>query len=378
MKKRILTVIIFVLCAVFAGCGAAEDAPEDAPVLEDCAIEHDAKYGNINVMVSIDDFQALGFGLGDSLDAAFSNGYTMEDVPYYNGYYVDIGDPEVIGYPGAETIQIAVNFGGDLWEAAGLSEKDTVTISLNKKGKYKSTQDAMDLQYSDDRADYKSDEVYGNFRAVRCGSIQPDTLYRSASPCDNEHGRAACVDDLCEAAGIRFIMDVSDSSEEIEEHIGGDDFDSDYFLPLYESDHVIPLDMNADYHSDEFAGKVAKGFISISQHEGPYLIHCLEGKDRTGFICALAESLAGAPYEEVVNDYMISYENYYGITEASDPEHYDASRTQNIDGMLTYLAGCEQEELPSANLSQGARKYLLNAGMSDEQIDAFLEKIANQ
>ncbi len=374
MKKRILTVIIFALCAVFAGCGAAEDAP----VLKDCAIEHDAKYGNINVMVSIDDFQALGFELGDSLDAAFSNGYTMEDVPYYNGYYVDIGDPEVIGYPGAETIQMAVTFGDDLWEKAGVSESDTVTISLNEKGKYKSTQDAMDLQYSDDRADFESDEVFCNFRAVRCGEIRQDTLYRSASPCDNEYGRAAYVDDLCEAAGIQYIMDLSDSSEEIKDHIGAEEYDSDYFLSLYESDNVIPLDMNANYHSDEFAGKVAEGFIAISQKEGPYLIHCVEGRDRTGFVCALAEALAGASYDEIVDDYMTTYENYYGITKASDPERYDAIKTLNIDGMLTYLAGCGAEELPSADLSQGARKYLLNAGMSDEQIDAFLEKIANQ
>jgi hypothetical protein len=299
----------------------------------------------------------------------------MEDLPYYNGFYVDIGDPEVIGYPGAETIQIAVNYGDDVWETAGVTEKDTVTISLAEKGKYKSIQDALDLQYSDERADYKSDEIFGNFRAVRCAEIRPDTLYRSASPCDNAHGRAGCVDDLCEAEGIQYIMDLSDSSEEIEDFIEEEDFDSDYFLPLYESDNVIPLDMNADYHSEEFARKVAEGFVAISEQVGPYLIHCVEGKDRTGFVCALAEALAGASYEEIVDDYMLSYENYYGITEEADPESYDAIKTLNIDGMLTYLAGCSAEELPSADLSAGARKYLRSAGMSDAQIDAFLKRI---
>jgi len=372
LKKQILIVMIIALCIVFAGCGAAKDAP----VLEDCAIEHDVKYGNINAMISIDDFHALGFEFGDSLNVAFSNGYKMEDLPYYNGFYVDIGDPEVIGYPGAETIQITVNYGEDPWETAGVTDKDTVTISLAEKGKYKSIQDALDLQYSDDRADYESDVVFGNFRAVRCAEIKPDTLYRSASPCDNKYGRATCVDDLCEAEGIQYIMNLSDSSEEIEDFIEEEDFDSDYFLPLYESDNVIPLDMNADYHSEEFARKVAEGFVAISEQEGPYLIHCVEGKDRTGFVCALAEALAGASYEEIVEDYMLTYENNYGITEESDPESYDAIKTLNIDGMLTYLAGCEAEELPSADLAAGARKYLRSAGMSDAQIDAFLERIA--
>lgn len=374
MNKQILTVMIIALCFAFAGCGAAKDAP----VLEDCAIEHDVQYGNINVMISIDDFHALGFEFGDSLNVAFSNGYTMEDLPYYNGFYVDIGDPEVIGYPGAETIQITVNYGEDPWETAGVTDKDTVTIRLAEKGKYKSIQDALDLQYSDDRADYESDEAFGNFRAVRCAEIKPDTLYRSASPCDNEYGRAACVDDLCEEAGIQYIMNLSDSSEEIKDFVEAEDFDSDYFLPLYESDNVIPLDMNADYHSEEFARKVAEGFIAMSEQEGPYLIHCVEGKDRTGFVCALAEALAGASYEKIVDDYMLSYENYYGITEESDPESYDAIKTLNIDGMLTYLAGCSAEELPSADLAAGARKYLRSAGMSDAQIDAFLERIVRK
>lgn len=372
MNKRILILMIITLCVVFAGCGAVKDAP----VLEDCAIEHDVKYGNINAMISVDDFHALGFEFGDSLNVAFSNGYTMEDLPYYNGFYVDIGDPEVIGYPGAETIQITVNYGEDPWETAGVTEKDTVTISLAEKGKYKSIQDALNLQYSNDRADFESDEAFGNFRAVRCAEIKPDTLYRSASPCDNEYGRAACVDDLCEEAGIQYIMNLSDSSKEIEEFVGEEDFDSDYFLPLYESDNVIPLDMNADYHSEEFARKVAEGFTAISQQEGPYLIHCVEGKDRTGFVCALAEALAGASYEEIVDDYMLTYENYYGITEESDPDSYEAIKTLNIDGMLTYLAGCSAEELPSADLAAGAREYLLYAGMRDAQIDAFLERIA--
>ena len=52
----------------------------------------------------------------------------------------------------------------------------------------------------------------------------------------------------------------------------------------------------------------------MTEHSGPCLIHCVEGKDRTGFVCALMLALAGASAQEIIDDYMITYYNYYGIT----------------------------------------------------------------
>ena len=58
----------------------------------------------------------------------------------------------------------------------------------------------------------------------------------------------------------------------------------------------------------------------MSKNEGPYYIHCVEGKDRTGFVCAVIEGLANATYEEIVDDYMKTYDNYYGVNESSNRE----------------------------------------------------------
>lgn len=49
------------------------------------------------------------------------------------------------------------------------------------------------------------------------------------------------------------------------------------------------------------------------ENDGPYLIHCKEGKDRTGILCTILESFAGASASEVIQDYMITYSNYYGV-----------------------------------------------------------------
>lgn len=46
-------------------------------------------------------------------------------------------------------------------------------------------------------------------------------------------------------------------------------------------------------------------FLSEQSHL-PALIHCTGGKDRTGFISALIQLLAGVPYETVIDDYLFS------------------------------------------------------------------------
>lgn len=48
-------------------------------------------------------------------------------------------------------------------------------------------------------------------------------------------------------------------------------------------------------------------------NERPYYIHCVEGKDRTGFVLAVLEGFASATYEEITSDFMKSYYNFYGF-----------------------------------------------------------------
>jgi protein tyrosine/serine phosphatase len=38
----------------------------------------------------------------------------------------------------------------------------------------------------------------------------------------------------------------------------------------------------------------------------PVLVHCSHGKDRTGLVCALVLSVAGASDEEILADYALS------------------------------------------------------------------------
>ena len=389
--RMIASGIAAALCILSASCAKKpEPAEESVPSVKGCALIHETEFGGVYIKMPIEEFNQLGFEYGDSVTVKFSNGYTMEDIPYYNGYYVDAGEQLLIAYPGYDYIKAAINYGEDLWEEASLQgvlggvpkpeplwvvanikEHDTADVYLNEHGKYKDIQTARDIHYTDERNDYPSDEVFANFRNFRMGNMKENILYRSASPCDNQHNRATYVDQLIQDAGVNFILNLSDNDVKIERYLSADDFSSPYFQSLYEDGNVEAIALNMNYQSEEFAQKIVQGFNAMAESDGPYLVHCTEGKDRTGFVCMLIEALCGASYQEIADDYMKTYDNYYKINAEKDPERYRLILEKNLDAMLEYVIGDENADLKNTDLVKSAEAYLKNAGMSDEQISAF-------
>ena len=166
-----------------------------------------------------------------------------------------------------------------------------------------------------------SDEKFGNFRVVNVGNLKRDILYRSSSPVDNQHSRAAVVDKLINGK-VNTIINLSDDEAELAEHFNAADFNSPYAKSLYDRGSIIALSMNMSFKDNAFKQKLIAGLRFALNNDGPYLIHCVEGKDRTGFVCMIFEALAGATYEEIVNDYMITYDNYYDINKESNLSKY--------------------------------------------------------
>lgn len=346
-------------------------------ILQDYSVLQDTKFGGVFAKISIEDFNALGFEYGDSVDVLFSNGYELKDIPYYNGYYVDVGNPLVIGYPGYDYIKVGINYGDDLYLIAGLNENCTITITLNEKEKYKKEQLARDLHYSDEQGT-KTDAEFANFRVVNVGNLKENILYRSASPCDNQHNRAPVVDKLINRAGIQFIINLSDNAKDLANHINKEDFNSPYFLSLYNKENVLPLSMSAQFMSDEFSQKLIEGLNSISQNDSPFLIHCVEGKDRTGFVCMIIEALAGAKYNEIVDDYMLTYANYYNITKETDMERYNIIKEKNIDTMLKYISNINSNDiidLSTIDYEKNVTDFLISKGMTIEDIAKLKDKL---
>ena len=243
---------------------------------------------------------------------------------------------------------------------------------------------ALNLKYSKNREDYPSDEVFANFRSVKVGNIKEGILYRGASSIDNSMGRAKYVDKLISEVGVNFDVDLTDNDDKIKRHFSKKDFASYYFKSLYDSGKTVLLHMDTNYHEQKYHDRVVKAMIAMSKNEGPYYVHCVEGKNRTGFVLAVIEGLAGASYEEIVKDHMITFANYYGITEETDKEKYDILKARYIDSMLRYIAdddpwtGNGTIELSDLDWVNIMGRYLNKHGMSDEDIHNWYKNVTSQ
>lgn len=210
-------------------------------LVNNCSLVHETKSGGVYLSITINDFNKLEFE--DSVDIIFSNGYELLDLLYYNGYYVDINEPLLFGYPKYGYIKVSLKYGEDFWIIANLTLNDTTTILLNERAKYIRIQNAMNIYYGDEQGN-TPDIVFANFSNVKVGNIKENILYRSASPSDNVHKRAPVVDKLIKEAGIKYIIDLSNLDEELKNLVNKDDFESPYFLSLYNNSKVIALGMN--------------------------------------------------------------------------------------------------------------------------------------
>ncbi|MDA8410132.1 MAG: tyrosine-protein phosphatase [Treponema sp.] len=327
------------------------------------------KYGHAVTDIAISDFDGLGFKLGDMVTVVFDNGFVLE-APYLDGYYVNNGYPLVRAYPGQSNIALCINY-GKLNVVAGIGVGSKFTIMLSGPEGYLTQYEVRKLKRTDNRADYASDEAFANFRPIAIGSIGPGLLYRSSSPIDNQLGRASYADKLSAAAGVRTIVNLSDSADSLAGFLAAKNFASPHYASLAKDGQVLFLNMNLAFSSDEFRAKVVKGLEFMADHEGPYLFHCTEGKDRTGFYAALLEALMGASKEAIVDDYMQSFINYYGVKKGS-PQY--ALISQDLLGMLKVIAGTG--DLDKADLAAGARHYLLSGGMSAAQIETLEKKLS--
>ena len=151
---------------------------------------------------------------------------------------------------------------------------------------------------------------------------------------------------------------------------------SPYYEKLLGENKVIPLNLSSDYHKNSFAFSLAEGLRKMLQMEGPVLIHCIEGKDRTGFVCLLLEGMAGASYDEVVADYMITFDNYLGINQESNPRYYQYIKQEEVDTLIRYIA-LEDEDVDASQIDihKAARQYLYNAGLTEDELNKLEERV---
>lgn len=364
--KRLYDDLIWYMAANnrISGDGSgATDTPEAPfkPVLRKrFAGEHLTEFGGVRLKTDVGAFLKSGFAFGDTVDIRFSNGAAISGLPVYDGYYAKVDERLVVCQN--DEIRIQRKFGADLFKEQGLQEPFDVEITLHQAGGRLAVQTALALTYSDERGDYASDAVFANFRALSGGEVAANLFYRGASPCDNLHKRALTVTLLAEAAGIDCFVDLADTPEKIQAYWNDENVYAPYWKGCVRDGKVHSHAIGANFRADSYRSGIVAALRTIKNHDfgGRCYIHSQEGKDRTGFLCVLIESLGGATLEEIERDYMQSFVNYYGLDKTRDADRYQMVRDIYFGGIVAYLANRPLDEVTKIS-SSGLRTISITA-----------------
>ena len=394
MKKNpILRTLAFamILIVLLTGCATRTQAVQETVITEvTSSVKEIQKYGNLVLTIEKKDLDAMGAEYGDVFTVSFQD--TEVYAPYCTNYSdVDLGS--IVLRNDGETLILAINMGDFattysiaekvsnpdktykwIFEEGKTMEDISLLLTLTGKGEYRDEWLIHQLSRTDNREDYSSDAAFANFREIKGGKIGEGALFRSSSPINNEIGRAKYADALVKENGIRTVMNLADSEESILSYMEKEDFASPYYASLFENGDVIALNMGVSFKTREFQASLSEGLTFLASKEGPYLVHCTEGKDRAGFTSALLSALMGLTYQEIVEDYMTTYENYYHIEKGS--EQYEAVKKSNIDSMLSFIASVKSDKLSQVDLSLKAEEFLLAIGMEEDIVRKLKENLA--
>ena len=368
--KKLLSVLMSLL--MILPCGASAEIT--------ASVADIAKYGNLILDQSGEALFADGLEYGDLLSVTILDQEWV--MPLGSNYSdVDTGLPVVRAEAGEAAVVLAINM-GDLAAAAGIASKTKieeepgyrwdylverpvqVVISLKQEDGYREQWLVHQLVRTNERSDYAhlDDEAFANFRAVDTTGVGENRLYRSSSPINPEIGRSAYADEAARKAGIKTVINLADASNTYE---GTEN-------AYYQNCQTIYLNLGVDFADSAFKNGLAEGMRFLIANEPPYLVHCNEGKDRAGFTSALLECLMGADAAEVVDDYMVTYINYYGLEKGT--EKYDAVVNSNIVKALAAAFGVA--DLYEADLAAEAEAFMLEElNMTQEEVDALKDKL---
>ena len=376
MKKEkhliVLSVIIcqLVFSVALTSC-SDDDTTDNTPVLKGKITSYN-EFGAAMLSFTETDMTNAGFTLGDVISITIDDKKEIV-MPYYDGFYTRNGEFLCVAYPTYPSICFTANNIGLPKELTDL-EGHSVTVRMKEKGGCLDVQTALSMKYSNERIEYPdlSDAEFANARTVKAGNIPSGILYRSSSPFSNDIKRDFYVSEYLQQEKVRTVLNLADNEEKM---LSYKDIPP-YSLSLWKEGNVILCPLKADPTADDYNNRLIEALKKLPSHPAPYLVHCMEGKDRTGYVCALLEGLCGATYEEIVADYLVTYDNYYYINPAKDPVLCNTLVSLRLNTCLMFYANVSDEsQLPNIDYAKAFSSYLLSHGMTQQQLDALVHTL---
>ena len=374
-KEKHLIVLSVIICQLVFSIALTscsdDDTTDNTPVLKGKITSYN-EFGAAMLSFTETDMTNAGFTLGDVISITIDDKKEIV-MPYYDGFYTRNGEFLCVAYPTYPSICFTANNIGLPKELTDL-EGHSVTVRMKEKGGCLDVQTALSMKYSNERIEYPdlSDAEFANARTVKAGNIPSGILYRSSSPFSNDIKRDIYVSEYLQQEKVRTVLNLADNEEKM---LSYKDIPP-YSLSLWKEGNVILCPLKADPTADDYNNRLIEALKQLPSHPAPYLVHCMEGKDRTGYVCALLEGLCGATYEEIVADYLVTYDNYYYINPAKDPVLCNTLVSLRLNTCLMFYANVSDEaQLPNIDYAKAFSSYLLSHGMTQQQLDALVHAL---
>lgn len=336
-------------------------------------------YGCMNLNFKADSFLTI-FEYGD-LVTLMVDGYDTVDVPVveYRGevsvgeFLLSVGDGT--GYVTLEVLN------GDPAEAIGIGRDVkfpiNVSVKIKEKGgytKYLEMRQHLTMSYYLEAYPTLSIEEFANFRKVNTTGMGEGVLYRSSSPIDPSLGRNLYADSLAKVAGVATFVDFAETMDYAMTY-------RDFADSYYATQNAIFLGVPPAFVNKVFKDGLVKGYRFMIEHEGPYLLHCTYGMDRTGFSIAVLEALMGATADEIKTDYAKTFINYCSVV-----DNMQVALTQDQVDLLKdiiamnmrnsyHTVGVDISDFDNADLAAATEKYLVALGMEQAEVDALKNRL---
>ena len=179
---------------------------------------------------------------------------------------------------------------------------------------------------------------------------------------------------LAEENGIRTVLNLSDSKTKLEKYLNKYIVGSYYYYKtLYKRGRVFTAGLSLTHKSPSYRHQVAAALRFMTKNKGPFLVHCEVGRDRTGLVILLLESLMGVPYGYMVNDYAQTYLN----TTYDSPATAKQKAASHVNSELMYISGQKSiTDWSKVNLNRYAVLYLKMGGMTDSEISLLRKNLS--
>lgn len=232
---------------------------------------------------------------------------------------------------------------------------------------------------SEFRSDYPSDEAYTNFRACNVGKLKKNYIFRGPAPY-REDDRSKYICDYLRINDVHYVVTLCDPQEKIDSMLNDEAYADNYFIQSVKDGTIIddvayyPSLINFDDPSD--VKILVQSLKNLSNSEGNVYVHCHSGRDRTGGYCVLLGCLADASYNEIVDDYMLSFKLLSYVTQQDYPDTYNLAIEKGVDKFLHDISKDNKNvDLSELDLKQSAVDFLIEHGMTSSEVEKLINKI---